>query len=99
MGIIIGVQLERDQPDTYPDSIRTLSNTIMRFFVNDAYWDAVSQQCNCNRQSRRTTANLTNVSFNYSRKLERLTTRTGKTEAVIMVLVKLSFTRQSVPFI
>ena len=66
MGIIIGVQLERDQPDTYPDSIRTLSDTIMRFFVNDAYGDAVSQQCNCNRQSRRTTANLTNVSFNYT---------------------------------
>jgi hypothetical protein len=63
--IVIGIQPERDQPETYPDSIRALSNTIMRFFVDNPYGDTVPQQCDCNSQSRRTTANLISVSFNY----------------------------------
>ena len=71
VGIGVGVQLERDQPETYPDSTRTLSGTIVRFFVNDAYRDTVPQQCDCNSQSRRTTTNLISVGFNYTVKAEK----------------------------
>jgi hypothetical protein len=66
VGIGVGGVSSRDQPETYPDTSRTLSNTIMRFFVNDAYRDTVPEQCDCSSQSRRTTANLISVSFRYT---------------------------------
>ena len=90
--ISVGEVSSRDQPKTYPDTSRTLSNSIMRFLVNDAYRDAVPQQCDCSSQSRRTTANLISVSFSYTAKAGSFTTRTGKTEAVIRVLRKLGQT-------
>ena len=99
VGIVINVQLERDQPETYPYSIRTLSGTILGFFVYNAYGDTVSQQCDCSSQSRRTTANLISVSSPIQGKLESLTTRTGKTEAVIVKLVQLSFTWPLAPLL
>jgi hypothetical protein len=55
---VMSVQLERYHCETYPESIRALSYTIMGFFVNDPYRDAVPQQCERSSQSRRTTANL-----------------------------------------
>ena len=59
--IVVRVQLESDQYETHPDPIRTLSDTVMRLFVNDPYRDAVPQQCECNSQSGRATANLMQV--------------------------------------
>ena len=64
--ISVGEVSSRDQPKTYPDTSRTLSNSIMRFLVNDAYRDAVPQQRDCCSQSRRTAANLLSVSFKYT---------------------------------
>ena len=92
MRIVVSVQLEQDQPETYPDTSPTLPNAIMRSFVNDPYRNTVPQQCDCSSQSRRTTANLISVSFSYTAKAGSFTTRTGKNEAVIRVLRKLGQT-------
>ena len=54
----MSTQLEKYKCGNYPESGCTLSDTIMRFFVNDAYRDAVPQQCKRSSQSRRTAANL-----------------------------------------